>query len=217
MAERTLAKKPRKKRNLKPREISDVHVQTRLLEADQVFYSKLCRKENKTSARMLRDLVHEALQVRRSKELGRDETMWAVVAKQIEVVTQGTRPFAEQIKEMRERLDRHIQLSSEYSVLINEQLSDIIEANKHTSKGLNLSVRNIAIIRALLRYYVFEYHLMNVQSKNKTITPEQVKDRYRKLVERLRTVHNNTIFREESFESTIAVTADYLRELLNPN
>ncbi len=209
--------RPLKTKRRLTKKISDKNAITRLYEEDEAFFVQLCREAGESRAIVLRDLAHQALQIKRSQNLGKDETMWAVVAKQRWVVEKGTEPLVEQVKELREKLDKHIQLSSEYSVLINEQLSDIIEANKHTSKGLNLSVRNIAIIRALLRYYVFEYHLMNVQSKNKTITAEQVKDRFRKLEERLRSVHNDTIYRQESFESTIAVTADYLRELLNPN
>src|SRR5437764_15091462 len=79
---------------------------TKLYINDDAYLEALLKnKKYETASDAIADLVNEAIRIRRAKELGRDETMYAVVKKQEEVVHNGTQHLVEKL----EAIDRNIQ------------------------------------------------------------------------------------------------------------
>jgi hypothetical protein len=138
-----------------PKKISGETTAGKLFEVDtQYLKSRVKANQFKTVGEALRAYVHVGIQVELAKERGKDETMFAVVKKQQEVVLEGTRPLVEKLDEMDEHLKYAVADLLARMEAMEAQTSENTSALKRLTGGVNRLLEISVICYGLLRHYV---------------------------------------------------------------
>lgn len=141
--------------NRRPKKKSGETTGGKLYEVDTEYIKKRVKAgQFKTVGEALREYVHIGIQVELSTERGKDETMYAVVKKQEQVVLEGTRPLVEKLDavdlHMREEIERLVARLE----AVEAQNSEVAAALKRLTGGINRLLEISVICYGMLRHYV---------------------------------------------------------------
>jgi hypothetical protein len=139
----------------RPKKISGVTTGGKLYEVDTEYLMKRVKAgQFKTVGAALREYVHLGVQLELSTERGKDETMYAVVKKQEQVVLEGTRPLVEKLDEVDANLRAAVTALIERMEAVETQTSENTAALKRVSAGMNRLLEISVICYGMLRHYV---------------------------------------------------------------
>lgn len=110
----------------RPRLVASTTNSTKLFVDDSREIASLTRAENKSRSDIIRELVHEALRLRRLRAIGRDEGEDYVRRIQREAVADGVNPLVGEVAEVRQLLEQFSTSSRSESQSLNRGLFDLM-------------------------------------------------------------------------------------------
>ncbi len=121
---------------------------------DNYLEALLTSKEYTTASDAIADLVNEAIRIRKAKDLGKDETLYAVTKKQEMVVHEGTKPLVEKL----DQLDRNISGElGHFGLTLTDLIERITMLERQAarqSSAVNRLLEITVICYGILRHYV---------------------------------------------------------------
>lgn len=128
---------------------------TKLYKTDDEFLESLLEsKEYRTASDAIADLVNEAIRIRRAKDLGRDETMYAVVKKQEQVVHNGTQHLVTKLDEIGHNIQEELGHHSLTITDLAERVAMVERQAARTNTALNRVLEILVVCYGILRHYV---------------------------------------------------------------
>lgn len=139
----------------RPKEISGDNRSVKLFQTDDDYIqSRVKAGGYKNTATAIRMYVNLGVRVERQTELGKDETMYAVVKKQETVVLEGTRPLVAAVQLLNGDVRATMGRQDETILALAQQLERLTAQVERQSLVLNRLLEISVICYGILRHYV---------------------------------------------------------------